>query len=62
MTDSWRPAADAVAAQLRTIFGPRLRSVVAYDVSAMMEYKGMRVKEAGQIAIDKVGKLGGQED
>ena len=30
MTESWRPAADAVAAQLRTIFGSRLRSLVAY--------------------------------
>jgi beta-aspartyl-peptidase (threonine type) len=36
-----------------------IRSVVAYDVSAMMEYKGMSVKEAGQAAIEKVGKLGG---
>jgi hypothetical protein len=30
MTDSWRPTADAVAAQLKTIFGGRLRSLVAY--------------------------------
>ena len=36
-----------------------IRSLVAYDVSAMMEYKGMSVKEAAQAAIDKVGKLGG---
>ena len=36
-----------------------IRSVVAYDVSAMMEFKGMSVKEAAQAAIDKVGKLGG---
>ncbi len=36
-----------------------IRSLVAYDVSAMMEYKGMPVKEAARIAIGKVGKLGG---
>jgi beta-aspartyl-peptidase (threonine type) len=36
-----------------------MRSLVAYDVSAMMEYRGMPLKEAAQIAIDKVGKLGG---
>ena len=39
-----------------------IRSLVAYDVSAMMEYKGMSVKEAGQAAIEKVGKLGGPGD
>jgi beta-aspartyl-peptidase (threonine type) len=36
-----------------------IRSLVAHDVSAMMEYKGMPVKDAAQAAIDKVGKLGG---
>jgi L-asparaginase / beta-aspartyl-peptidase len=36
-----------------------IRSVVAYDISAMMEYKGMPVQAAAQAAIDKVGKLGG---
>ena len=30
MTDSWRHAAQAVATELRAIFGARLRSVVAY--------------------------------
>jgi hypothetical protein len=30
MTDSWRTAAQRVAAELGAIFGPRLRSVVAY--------------------------------
>lgn len=30
MTDTWRPAARAVAAELQAIFGARLRSVVAY--------------------------------
>lgn len=36
-----------------------IRAMVAHDVSAMMEYKGMSVQEAAQAAIDKVGKLGG---
>jgi beta-aspartyl-peptidase (threonine type) len=36
-----------------------IRSVVAYDIAAMMKYKGMPLKEAAQAAIDKVGKLGG---
>jgi beta-aspartyl-peptidase (threonine type) len=36
-----------------------MRSLVAYDVSTMMEYKGMSVKAAAQAAIEKVGKLGG---
>ena len=36
-----------------------IREVVAYDVSALMDYKGMPIKEAARTAIDKVGKLGG---
>ena len=36
-----------------------IRSLAAYDVSAMMEYKGMPVQKAAQAVIDKVGKLGG---
>ena len=36
-----------------------IRSVVAYDISAMMEYKGMPVQAAAQTVIDKVGKIGG---
>ncbi len=36
-----------------------IREVVAYDVSALMDYKGMPVQEAAQAVIDKVGKLGG---
>lgn len=36
-----------------------IRSVVAHDVSAMMEYKAMPVESAAQAAIDKVGRLGG---
>jgi beta-aspartyl-peptidase (threonine type) len=36
-----------------------IRSLAAYDVSAMMEYKGMPVPEAAQAVIEKVGRLGG---
>ncbi len=36
-----------------------IREVVAYDVSALMDYKGVPVQEAAQTVIDKVGKLGG---
>ncbi len=37
-----------------------IRNVVAYDISALMEYKGLSVKEAARIVIhDKVAKLGG---
>ncbi len=36
-----------------------IRSVVAYDVSALMEYKGKSLKEASNAVIEKVGKLGG---
>lgn len=36
-----------------------IRSVVAHDVSALIEYKGLSLGEAAQAAIDKVGKLGG---
>ena len=36
-----------------------IRSLVAHDTSAMMEYKGMSVQAAAQAALDKVGKLGG---
>jgi beta-aspartyl-peptidase (threonine type) len=36
-----------------------IRSVVAYDIAAMMKYKGTPLKEAAQAAIDTVGKLGG---
>jgi L-asparaginase / beta-aspartyl-peptidase len=36
-----------------------IRSVVAHDLSAMMEYKGLSVKEAADAVIDKVVKLGG---
>ncbi|HEY3601893.1 MAG TPA: isoaspartyl peptidase/L-asparaginase [Chthoniobacterales bacterium] len=36
-----------------------IRIDVAHDVSAMMQYRKMPVKEAAQAAIAKVGKLGG---
>jgi beta-aspartyl-peptidase (threonine type) len=36
-----------------------IRSLAAYDLSALMEYKGMPVQKAAQAVIDKVGKLGG---
>ena len=36
-----------------------IRSVVAHDISALMEYKGLGVAEASQIALDKMAKLGG---
>jgi len=37
-----------------------IRSVVAHDISALMEYKGMSLKDAAHTVIhDKVGSLGG---
>jgi beta-aspartyl-peptidase (threonine type) len=36
-----------------------VRAVVAHDISAMMEYKGMTVDGAAQAALEKVGTLGG---
>jgi len=37
-----------------------IRSVVAHDISALMEYKGFSIKEASRIVIhEKVGGLGG---
>lgn len=36
-----------------------IRSVVAHDISAMMEYKGLTLAEASRLALDKVAKLGG---
>jgi beta-aspartyl-peptidase (threonine type) len=36
-----------------------IRSVVAHDLSALMEYKGLSVKEAADTVIEKVVKLGG---
>ena len=37
-----------------------IRSVVAHDLSALMEYKGLSLKEAADEVIDKVDKLGGK--
>jgi beta-aspartyl-peptidase (threonine type) len=38
-----------------------LRSVVAYDVSCLMEYKGLSLKEACEkVVMDKLVKLGGE--
>jgi beta-aspartyl-peptidase (threonine type) len=37
-----------------------IRSVVAHDVSALMEYKGMSVRAASDEVIRKVGDLGGK--
>jgi L-asparaginase / beta-aspartyl-peptidase len=34
-------------------------SVVAHDISALLEYRAMTVGQAAQTVIDKVGKLGG---
>lgn len=36
-----------------------IRNVVAYDISAMMEYKKMTVAAASKAALEKVGKMGG---
>jgi len=36
-----------------------IRAAVAHDVSALMEYRGMSLKEATQAALDRVAKLGG---
>lgn len=36
-----------------------IRSVVAYDISAMMQYGGKSLKDAADAVLEKVGKLGG---
>jgi beta-aspartyl-peptidase (threonine type) len=36
-----------------------IRLSVAHDLSAMLEYKGLSLKEAADAVIEKVGKLGG---
>ena len=36
-----------------------IRSVVAHDISALMEYKGLGVSEASKTVLDKMAKLGG---
>jgi beta-aspartyl-peptidase (threonine type) len=37
-----------------------IRSVVAHDISALMEYKGLPLKAAADAVIEKVDKLGGK--
>lgn len=36
-----------------------IRNVVAHDISALMEYKGLTVAEATKAVLDKVAKMGG---
>ncbi len=36
-----------------------IRATVAHDVSALMEYRGMSLREAAQTVLEKVAKLGG---
>lgn len=36
-----------------------IRNVAAYDVSALMEYKGLSIVDASKVVIDKIGKMGG---
>jgi L-asparaginase / beta-aspartyl-peptidase len=36
-----------------------IRSVAAHDISALMEYRGMKLQEAAQMVLDKVAKIGG---
>src|SRR6266478_5180242 len=36
-----------------------IRATVAHDISALMEYRGMKLSDAAQIVLDKVVKLGG---
>src|SRR5437870_7374427 len=36
-----------------------IRATVGHDVSALMEYRGMSLKDAAQAALDNVAKLGG---
>ena len=36
-----------------------IRATVAHDISALMEYRGMKLQEAAQTVLGKVAKLGG---
>jgi len=36
-----------------------IRATAAHDISALMEYRGMKLADAAQTALDKVAKLGG---
>jgi beta-aspartyl-peptidase (threonine type) len=37
-----------------------IRSCVAHDISALVEYRGLSIKEATQTVLDKVEKIGGK--
>jgi beta-aspartyl-peptidase (threonine type) len=37
-----------------------IRAAVAHDVSALMEYRGIKLQEAAQAALDKAKQLGGE--
>jgi L-asparaginase / beta-aspartyl-peptidase len=37
-----------------------IRSVVAHDISALVEYRGLSLKDATQTVLDKVEKIGGK--
>jgi beta-aspartyl-peptidase (threonine type) len=37
-----------------------IRAAVAHNISALMEYRGMKLAEAAQTALDKAKKLGGE--
>ena len=37
-----------------------IRSVVAHDISALLEYRGLSLKAAADAVIEKVDKLGGK--
>ena len=37
-----------------------IRAAVAHNVSALIEYRGMKLEEAAQMALDKAKKLGGE--
>ena len=36
-----------------------IRATVAHDISALMEYRGMKLQEAAQTVLDKIARLGG---
>jgi L-asparaginase / beta-aspartyl-peptidase len=37
-----------------------IRAVVAYDISCLMEYKGLSLREAAQITLSKLTRIGGE--
>jgi beta-aspartyl-peptidase (threonine type) len=37
-----------------------IRTAAAHDISALMEYRGMSVKEAADVVLKKIGGLGGE--